>query len=215
MNNSIRQLDMIAQVMVLLGSVAHFVMGLSGTSCDFIIPVVSMIVGITMASSGVESYTSNEDSILKQLPTSLYTALSKFDIDSPTTTYAACPACNFTHKAVYDHITTEAIYPDYCTNMVLTSDRRTFCGAELLEMQNGAKHPLKPFVSASLQDYLAHILTDPEIECLCKKACDNAFSNINSLAQLEWSTSVFDSSFIKLFNGPVPGQLFIDRGYCV
>ncbi|KJA16577.1 hypothetical protein HYPSUDRAFT_58174 [Hypholoma sublateritium FD-334 SS-4] len=42
--NPVASLDTIAQVTLLLGTVAYLVMGLSGESCDFIISVVSMIV---------------------------------------------------------------------------------------------------------------------------------------------------------------------------
>ena len=46
----------------------------------------------------------SQESMLKSLPTSLYTAHSKFDIVSKTTLYAACPSCNHTHSPCYDPI---------------------------------------------------------------------------------------------------------------
>lgn len=152
-------LDTIAQVTLLLGTVAYFVMGLSGKSCDFIIAVVSMIVRMSMAitfpDKPVESYTMDQTTILQQLPSSLFEALSYFQLDGSTTIYAACPSCNYTHKAVYNRVTAEAVYPEHCTNRILTKDGRITCGANLLESRQGSQRPLKPFVSASLQDYLA------------------------------------------------------------
>ncbi len=173
--NPIANLDAIAQVTLLLGAVAHFVMGLSGKSCDFIVSVISMIVQMTMAicfpgEAQPHSYTTSQTTILRQLPTSLSNALSYFQLDGSSTIYAACPSCNYTHRAVYNRVTTEAVYPDHCTNRILTKDGRISCGASLLEERQGSKRPRKPFVSASLQDYLSRILTDPEAERLCKES---------------------------------------------
>lgn len=199
------------QVTILLGTVAHFVMGLSGKSCDFIISVVAMIIRMAMATGPSSSYSSNQTTILEQLPTSLFTTLSQLDVDSPTTTYAACLSCNFTHKAVYDRVTTAAVYPDQCLNTILGKEGRSVCGEELLETRDGSKRPLKPFVVASLHDYLVRTLTDPEAERLCKKACDDALTNVGKAPEPE-STNIFNSAFMKTFEGPVSGQLFIDRG---
>ncbi|RDB30202.1 hypothetical protein Hypma_010458 [Hypsizygus marmoreus] len=70
--------------------------------------------------------------------------------------------------------------------------------------------PIKPFVIASFTNYLMQFLADPEVELLSKQACDDAVSNIGTPP--DKTTNIFDAKFMKLFKGPVPGQLFVDWG---
>ncbi|KAF7371757.1 hypothetical protein MVEN_00032300 [Mycena venus] len=62
-------------------------------------------------------------------------------------------------------------------------------------------------------DHLAQVLSDPEIERLCDQACDDAFAALHQPSPSDpHTTNVFEASFLKDFEGPIPGQLFIDRG---
>ena len=63
---------------------------------------------------------------------------------------------------------------------------------------------------ASFREYLAKLLINKEIERIIDLACDNAFSSLNNGEGL--ANSPFDAEFLRTFEGPVPGQLFIDRG---
>ncbi|KAF8235442.1 hypothetical protein L208DRAFT_1042044, partial [Tricholoma matsutake] len=102
--NPVEKLDTIAQTMILLGTVCHVIIGLRKNPCNFIINIVTMMVQMAMGTrlttnaEGEDAYDENQCSILKQLPTSLQTALNKFNIDGQTTTLATCPSCNYTHK---------------------------------------------------------------------------------------------------------------------
>lgn len=204
--------------MILLGTVCHIIVGLSTEPCDFIISTVTMLVKMAMATRlpkpadayARSEYDPTQHAILDQLPTSLFTALNHFNIDGRTTIYAACPSCNFTHKAIYDPVSTNATYPAECNNPIVGADGRYACGASLLEVRNGHSRPIKPFVTASFTDYLARSLADPEVERLSKQACDDAMANIQKIPGS--STNIFDADFMKIFGGPVIGELFVDRG---
>jgi len=104
----VARLDTIAQVTILLGAVTHFVVGLSGKSCNFIIVVIMMLVQMSMARSisskisNLEHYPVDQSTVLQQLPSSMSQELRYFDLDSVTTVYTACPTCNFTHNSIYD-----------------------------------------------------------------------------------------------------------------
>lgn len=215
-NNPIGHLDIIAQITVLLGTICHAVAGLSTEVCEFIINTATLLVRLAM-SAGVRqeqgsqlSQDANQNFILESLPTSLYTALSKFNIEGKTTLYAACPSCNYTHQPCYDSITATFSYPKRCLNHIASPDGLTSCNGSLLEVRNGQSHPLKPFLMASFREYLAKLLANREIEHLVDSACDEAFS---SLGHGEGHTNnPFDAEFLRTFEGPVPGRLFIDRG---
>ncbi|CAK5266918.1 unnamed protein product [Mycena citricolor] len=83
----------------------------------------------------------------------------------------------------------------------------------------GKLRPIKPFVFTSFIDYIAAMLTDPEVERMCEKACDDVFAAVReamsqnadaSLAE-EHVNNVFEAAFLRSFAGPVPGKLFIQR----
>jgi hypothetical protein len=171
-----------------------------------------MLVKMAMSSGlprDADKYTGSQDVILNQLPTSLYSALNKIDIDSKTTTFATCPSCNFTHEPIYDRTSTTAKYPRQCRNRIIGSGGPSVCGTDLLQTRNGQLRPIKPYVVASFSEYLARSLADPEVERLCNEACDNVKA---TLKDPEIMTNAFDAKFMRSFEGPVRGQLFIDRG---
>ena len=155
-------------------------------------------------------YNANQDFVLKNLPTSLYTALSKFDIGGNTTLYAACPSCNYTHEPRFDPVSTTASYPKLCLNRLAGPHGPTICNSSLLQVCNGQSRPLKPFLVASFREYLVKLLANEEIERIVDSACDNAFSSLNNGEGL--TNNPFDAEFLRTFEGPVPGRLFIDRG---
>jgi hypothetical protein len=209
-------LDLIAQIIVLLGTICHVVAGLRTEICEFIISTANLLVKLAMATSlgperEVEGYGADQEFILKSLPTSLYTALSKFDIDSKTTLHAACPSCNYTHDPCYDPVSAAASYPDRCLNDLPGVDGRSICGTPLLEVRNGQSRPLKPFLTTCFREYLVKLLANKEIERIVDSACDNALSSLNEGSE-GLVDNPFTAEFLNTFEGPVPGQLFIDRG---
>jgi hypothetical protein len=214
LNNPLVHIDAIAQITVLLGTICHVVAGLSKEICEFIINTATLLVKLAMATGlqqGLEiGYSANQDFILRSLPTSLYTALSKFDIEGNTTLYAACPSCNFTHEPHYDSASATSSYPERCLNRLAGPHGFTVCNSSLLELHNGQSRPLKPFLMPSFREYLAKLLANKEIERIIDSSCDSAFSSLNDGERP--TNNPFDAEFLRTFEGPIPGQLFIDRG---
>ena len=210
-------LDAIAQIIILLGAICHVVAGLRTEICEFIINTAILLVQLAMGttsplSQGPEAaYNANQEFILKKLPTSLYTALSKFDVESETTLYAACPTCNFTHEAHFDPVLAIHSYPPRCRNRLLGAHGSYICDTPLLETRSGQPRPLKPFLMASFREHLVKLLANKEIEFAIDSACDNVMSLPNEGGTRPAKTP-FDTEFLMTFNGPNPGQLFVDRG---
>jgi hypothetical protein len=208
------KMDVLAQLMVLLGIVCNVVMGLSTEPCDFIISAVTLIAKMAMATGlgkDTQEYNGYQCYILDQFPTSLYTAFNRFNIDGQVTTYAVCPACNYTHKPSYEPATATAHYPTRCTNQIVGDSGTSVCHTELLERRNGHLRPIKPYLVASFAEYLARILSDAKIEQLCDDACDDAFISL-SMPPEPNVTNTFRAEFMRTFEGPVRKKLFIDRG---
>ena len=212
-----KNLDTIAQISILLGITCNVIMGLSANPCNFIFNVITLIVKMVMAtkpskgSDGQDTYDAKQNHILDQLPTSLYTALDRLNIDGQTTMYAICPTCNCCWKPSYDPISATPTYPTECTNRIVGPSESTSCHTGLLVERNGHFRPIKPFLTASFTDYLARSLSDAETEQLCDKACDDAMDALDDSPDRDMK-NIFHAEFMKKFDGPTSGELFIDRG---
>ena len=55
------------------------------------------------------------------------------------------------------------------------------------------------------------LLANKEIERIVDSACDDTLSLLNEGSE-DPVDNLFTAEFLKMFEGPVPGQLFIDRG---
>ena len=166
-DDRISSLDSIAQVMILLGVVCNVIIGLSSESCDFIIGVATMLVKMAMAGVNKESsnsYTSLQQLVINQLPTSLYTATSRFGLDSLTTTFATCPSCSYTQAPIYNRAYCREEYAAHCQNRLAGPKGAITCGTELLETRKGNKILIKPYVLQSFSDFLVRIYSDSEVE---------------------------------------------------
>jgi hypothetical protein len=209
-------LSAITQIVVLLGTICHVVVGLRAEACAFIIHAAIMMVKLAMATGlaaqpELESkYSADQEFVLNQLPTSLFTALSKFNIDGDATLYAVCPSCNYTHQPSYDAISANLSYPSHCLNKLAGEDGFQTCGTALLENHNNQPRPIKPYLVSSFREYLVRLLANKSTEQLCDSACDNALTSLrDGDADMR---NVFQGEFMRTFEGPVPGKLFIDRG---
>jgi len=192
------------------------VVGLRAEICEFIINAAIIMVKLAMATGlGTQpelegEYSAHQEFILNQLPTSLFTALSKFNIDGDATLYAVCPSCNYTYQPLYDVISTNLSYPPLCLNKLAGEDGPQTCGAALLEIHNDQTRPIKPYLVSSFREYLVRLLANKSTEQLCDLACDDA---LTSLRDGDTNmNNVFQGKFMRTFEGPVPGKLFIDRG---
>jgi hypothetical protein len=215
LDNPMKHLSVIAQIVVLLGAICHVVIGVRTEVCEFILSSAAMLVKLAMSTGLPPSeteYNNTQELTLKQLPTSLYTALGKFNIDGDATLYAVCPSCSCTHQPSYDPISTTASYPTHCLNLLIGEDpdASRVCGTPLLENCDGQCRPIKPYLVSSFPEYLIRLLANGTMEKLCDEACDEALRSLhNSGTDMR---SVFQGEFMRTFEGPEPGKLFIDRG---
>ena len=211
-NHEVKMLDTIAQIMILLVIACHVILGLGDSACNFILGVATMLVKMTMAksvSNSEETYDEHQSHILHQIPTSLFQALNIFKPDGKAMLYAACPACNFTYEPTIDNATATTTYPTLCTNRIAERHGSHICNTPLTESRNNQVQPIKPYLVPSFTDYLARLVSDPEIEQLCDKACDDAMLSLDDPLDADIS-NIFQAQFMKTFEGPTLGKLFID-----
>ena len=213
LDNPMKHLSIIAQIVILLGAICHVVVGVRTEVCEFILSSAVMLIKLAM-STGLPSsemeYNATQELMLKQLPTSLYTALGKFNIDGDAALYAVCPSCSYTYQPSYDPISTTPSYPTHCVNLLIGEDASRVCGTPLLENCGGQCRPIKPYLVSSFHEYLIRLLANGATEKLCDEACDGALRSLhNSGTDVR---SIFQGEFMRTFEGPEPGKLFIDRG---
>ena len=112
---SICKFDTIAQVAIFLGIFCSIVMDVSHNDGDFIMGLIDIILFLAFSGPGGEVTPKHED-IIAQMPQNIQQALSKFDLDSCTTTYAVCPTCHCTYKPWYNKGSLVLIYDKMCCN---------------------------------------------------------------------------------------------------
>ncbi|KAJ7732907.1 hypothetical protein DFH07DRAFT_780751 [Mycena maculata] len=106
-SNPIADLDLIAQMTLLLVVICNVIIGLGNNLCNFILDTVKAIIGLVMSMNVAPDATNDAEQlfVLEQLPSNLHTALKALKIDSKTTIYAVCPSCCFTHAPTEDKVT--------------------------------------------------------------------------------------------------------------
>ncbi|KAJ7493938.1 hypothetical protein FB451DRAFT_1388071 [Mycena latifolia] len=215
LDNPIKHLDVMAQIMILLGLVCNVILGLSIGHTNFIFGTVTLMIKLAMLmhtkqnTEGNYSYDALQEEILKELPSSLYTAMQKLNLDGKTVLYAACPSCHHLHAPT---LSTSNIptWPEECENEVVREDGRSKCATALLVDTKSHPRPIRRFLSHSFLDYLARLLSTPEIERQMDQTCDEALSwKMQGGADLV--DNVFHGTLIQGFLGP-DGNFFIDRG---
>lgn len=158
------------------------------------------------------SFSSSQNKIIADMPTSLSDALKRFGVNGCFDLYAACPSCNFTYRV--HSLGVKGFYdlPERCDNTILSKDGNFICNTSLLKCRlDGSPQPVKPYLVPSLSDYLARSLLDRTYIEQCTHATDKALHNIQTHQTLDSVSDVFEANFIKDFKGP-DGKLFVDRG---
>jgi hypothetical protein len=115
--------------------------------------------------AGIEpAFNAYQTAVLDALPTTLEGALRCMDLNGEYIMYAACPVCNFTNRELPSHSPIPS-YPTTCQNVRVGDQGRYVCGAELLKpaKPDARPQPIKPYAVASLKDYLARTMADPDV----------------------------------------------------
>jgi hypothetical protein len=198
----------IAQVCIFLGVVCSVIMGVSRRGGDLIMSLIAIIVHLVYQNNPGNE-TRHADT-LAQIPSSITAALSMLNLDGQSTIYAVCPNCHCTYKPHFDHGSSIPIYPNRCSNKPKPESNE--CGEPLLEASNTSKttKPIKPFVYHHFHDYLAGLLSRPDLEQLMDKSCDNLMESLGQPPP-NFVGDVFEGQFLRTFEGPKPGTLFVDR----
>jgi hypothetical protein len=196
----INDVTQLAQVAILIGVICRVVLGVSRRAGDLILRMVHVLLRRAFQMGGDTRPTEQHE--LLQVPFTIQVALSRFNLDSRTTTYAVCPACHCTYKPQTSTRTPK--YPNLCTNKPNPESQE--CNEPLLD---GGK-PIKTFVYHHFADYLAGLLSRYDIEDAMDKACDNLKES--SDYHSEFVSNVFDAEFLRTFEGHEEGKLFVDGG---
>lgn len=209
--STIGQFDVLAQVTMFLAVVCTVLMGISRRDGDFLLGLLQIVLTLAFQPLDGRMMRPQHQDILTQIPDSIRTALSKFDLDAKTTTYAACPACHCTYEPQFRNGSTDPVYPANCTNKETPESEE--CGEQLCRKDgqdaNAAK-PIKPYVYHSFHDYLAGLLSRKDLEELMDRSCDDLMASLPD-PPLTMTTDVWEAQFLRAFEGPTPRTLFVDR----
>lgn len=205
------------QIMILLGLVCNVILGLSIGHTNFLFSSITLLIKLAMSvhmnpdAGDDSSYDGLQQQILLDLPTSLYTAMQRLKVDGKTVLYAACPSCHHIHPPTLS-ATKAPTWPTECENEIVGVDGRSRCSTALLVETKTHPRPIRPFLSHSFLDYLARLLSTPEIEKEVDRACDDALAwKFKFQGKPEFVDNVLHGTFVQEFEGP-DGKLFIDRG---
>lgn len=182
-------------------------MGVSERAASFVLGLISVILRLAFATGDRDgSINAFQEDILQQIPMTLQTALSRFKIDGKMTTYAVCPRCHCTYEPQILRGSANLRYPAVCTN---TPNPSLGVCAEPLLQSTGK--PLKTFEFHSFHDYLAGLLSRSDLESLMDQSCEDFKERLQTSPRL-FTTEVFEAEFANKFEGPTPGELFLNGG---
>lgn len=200
-------MDVVAQVVVLLGVICSVLMGVTRSSGNFIMGTLSLLVCLAFQRSDGTLSMSHEN-IIRQLPSTIEAALDKFNVTAKTVAYAVC-GCHCTYAPSYPTGSAVPTYPEYCTHYPTPE---TLCGEPLLDARSNGPHlPKKTFVYHDFNDYLASLLSRGDIEAMMDASCDGLIKSLASPPS-RFVKTPFEAKFLREFHGPKAGQLFVDRG---
>ncbi|KAF8582884.1 hypothetical protein K439DRAFT_1244912, partial [Ramaria rubella] len=89
--------DEVAQITMFLAVVCTIIMGVSCHVGDFILGITSVLLSLAWRNKH-GTLDPPQANVLVQVPKTVATALSRFDLDGRITIYAVCPTCHFTYK---------------------------------------------------------------------------------------------------------------------
>ncbi|KAG2059149.1 hypothetical protein BDR06DRAFT_968137 [Suillus hirtellus] len=189
-------------------AVSVVIFGISHRHREFLMGVLSLILSLAMDAQDPHSKSCQQNT-LAQILRSMESTLSHFKLDGQTTAYAVCPACNCTYKPMINLNTSNARYPTNCFDKPIPEGDP--CGKSLLQHStDGQFEPIKTFLYHHFHNYLARLLSCPNLEALMDRPCDDLLASIGSTLHIV--KDVWDASFFRTFQGLSSQSLFIDRG---
>ena len=202
----------VAQLTMFIVVLCNVIMGISRRLGDLLLNLFTMTLRFAFSVNS-NNLSLRQWSILNQMPRTMDTVLSQFNLDSRTTTYAACPNCHFTYPPKFAQGSTIPVYPKECDNRPFPDSDP--CKTQLVEStDNGIdlSKPLKPYVYYHFHDYLASLLAQKDLEKLMDQPCDKLMASIKAnKPPAAYVSHVFDAEFLRTFEGLTAGCLFVDR----
>jgi len=149
-----------------------------------------------------------QNRVLKELPITSNTVMNKFNLEGRKLTHAVCLKCHCTYPPLGDPDT--PTYPERCSNKP-SPDK--ICDAVLLENDpDGHSRPLKTYDYYSFHDYLGALLARSDLEKMMDNSCDQLMRSIRKGdPPPEFVDDVLQADFVRTFEGPEEGRLFVDR----
>ncbi|KAF8119273.1 hypothetical protein EV363DRAFT_1200533 [Boletus edulis] len=202
----IDRMDVTAQVALLLGVICSVIFRVGTSAGNFIMACLSLVLYLAFQNPGGALSLAHEN-IIKQMPSTIGGALSKFNLMAKTIPYAVC-SCHCTYPPTYSPGSHSPAYPTHCNHFPTPEVQ---CRKPLLDLgANGEHRPKKMFLYHDFKDYLAGLLSRPDIESIMDSACDDLLSSLSSRPQLV--RDPFEATFLREFHGPDVKTLFIDHG---
>ena len=203
----------VAQLCMFIAVVSTVIMGLSREMGSLLLNLVSITLHWAFKDPQGNP-TERQSSILKQIPSTINTVLSKFKLEGKTTTFATCPQCHCTYAPSFSLGSSTPSYPEKCSNWPYPD--ADVCSTALLEIVTSddgpSSKPVKPFVVYDFHDYLASLLARKDLETLMDRRCNDLMASINQNdPPANYISDVFEAEFIRTFEGPNTGKLFVDR----
>ena len=200
-------MDVVAQVAMLICVMCHIMFGVDTRGGIFIMGAISLLLYLAFQTSkGTPSL--SQENILQRIPSTIQTALSRFQLSCKTVIYTVC-SCHCTYAPTYAQGSTVPKYPEFCTHCPTPEFE---CGEPLLDMNAcGDSQPKKVFTYHEFNDYLANLLSRADIEVAMDNSCNKLAESLSSSLPC-FVKDPFDAQFLHKFQGPEPGKLFVDRG---
>lgn len=201
----------ITHVSALLAIICAVFAGVSRRMGDLILGMISVIVQLVSQSYGNQTDgNQTDDRFSSHIPKTLVTVLSRFNLDGQVTVYAVCPQCHCTFAP--QKVLGSTKYQAQCNNEPRPGSG--ICGASLLDPSS---KPIKTFVYHHFNDYLASLLSRPDIEKIMDARCDSMKeSTTTSMAHGHTSDpfpvkDILAAKYMRTFKGPSGSTLFVDR----
>lgn len=211
MKSSAAQLDVVAQIALLLGLVCAFVAGVSRRAGDFVFGMLNILLATIFRDKNTRFLDPITTAALQQVPKTLETAAGKFNLKGRLVFYAVCTACNKTHKPIFKPGHKHPVYPKYCNNIPEPGSPK--CGTPLLERHSvGGLNIFRPILSFAyheFKDFVCGFECRPDLRQYMDNSCDVAMESIRSGSPTNLNDA-FDADFIRSFMWK-DNKLFIDR----
>lgn len=202
----VERMDVVAQVTLLIGVVCSIIFGIGTTGANFIMSSLSLVLYLAFQKADGALSAAHEN-VMKQIPSTISGALSKFQLNTKTIQYAVC-ACHCIYPPVSSPGSSGLAYPERCNNFPTPEIQ---CTEELLDTgTDGTHRPKKTFVYHDFKDYLAMLMSRGDIERAMDEACDDLQASLSSPPRIV--KNPFEAQFLREFRGPNPMRLFVDRG---